>query len=48
MSYRSSNESVVTVSESGLVTIVGTGEAMITVRAEETNNYKAAALEVNM
>ena len=48
LSYRSSNESVVTVSESGLVTIVGTGEAMITVRAEETNNYKAGALEVNI
>lgn len=42
VSYESSNESVISVSSKGLVTIVGSGTAEITITAAETEEYEAA------
>ena len=47
-SYTSSDESVVIVDENGLVTIVGAGEAVLTVSLAECANYSAAAKTVTV
>lgn len=46
LSFSSSDKNVVTVSSSGKVTVVGAGSAVITVKAAETTEYKAASLEI--
>ncbi|MCD8125004.1 MAG: leucine-rich repeat protein [Lachnospiraceae bacterium] len=48
LSYASSNTSVATVSSAGVVTIAGAGSAVITVTAEETDNYSKAELSVTI
>ena len=48
ISYDSSNEEVVTVSDAGLVTLKGVGTAVITVTASETGNYMACSLEITL
>ena len=48
LSYESSNTEVVEVSANGKVTIVGPGEAVIKVTAAETDNYKAATLDLKV
>ena len=46
--YASSDDKVVAVDENGMVTIVGTGTATLTVSLAETANYTAAQKEVTM
>lgn len=46
--YRSNNTQVATVSNHGLVTIVGAGTAEITINAPETGNYTATAKKVTI
>ncbi len=46
LTYSSSDESVVTVDESGKVTIVGAGTAEITVTVSETDNYNGSQVKV--
>ena len=48
LSYTSSNTSVVRVDNTGTVMIFGTGTAVITVMASETEEYSAARMEVNI
>lgn len=48
LSYQSSNSSVATVSENGIVTIKGTGKATITIMAAETELYAAATKKVSL
>lgn len=48
LSYRSSNVQVASVSPAGRVTIVGAGEAKITVSAGESGNYKPASKTVTV
>ena len=48
LSYTSSNTSVVRVDNTGTVMIFGTGKAVITVMASETEEYSAARMEVNI
>lgn len=47
-SYTSSDENVVTVDENGLVTIVGAGEATLTVSLAESANYTADQAEITV
>ena len=47
-SYTSSDENVVTVDENGLVTIVGAGEAALTVSLAESANYNAGEKTVTV
>ncbi|MGN0485286.1 MAG: CAP domain-containing protein [Lachnospiraceae bacterium] len=47
LSYTTSNKKVVTV-KNGKVTIVGTGSAIITIRAAETASFYAASVEVKI
>ena len=46
--YESSNESVATVSQNGIVTPVASGTAYITVKQSETGNYQAATVRVTV
>lgn len=48
LNYSSSDESVVTVDESGTLTGVGGGTATITITAAATNNYEAAIADVEI
>lgn len=48
LSYSSSNTSVATVSDGGLVTIKGPGTATITITAQETGEYSAATKTVTV
>ncbi len=48
LSYSTSNAAVVTVSPSGQVTIKGCGKAVITITANESENYSKAILLVNI
>ena len=48
LSYKSSDEKVATVSADGTVTIQGAGTAVITVLAEKTAKYNAAAKEISV
>lgn len=48
LSYISSNTKIVEVSADGTVTIRGAGRAVITVKAAETDRYKAATKEVTV
>ena len=43
LSYKSSNEEVVKVAADGQLTVVGAGEAVITISGTETDNWKAPA-----
>ena len=42
LTYVSSNKSVVTVSSNGLVSIKGTGKAVVTIKASATTKYNSA------
>lgn len=46
--YKSSNKSVVSVSDSGKVKIKGYGEAVITVKSIQTSNYSAAEKKIKV
>lgn len=48
LTYESSNTGVVTVDSAGKVTIKGAGTATITIKAAETDNYKAASATVKV
>lgn len=48
ISYESANEGIATVSADGLVTAVGRGKAVITVRVAETDTYAAANKKLNV
>ena len=48
LSYKSSNESVATVDDSGLVTANAAGTATITITAASTDEYKAATKEITV
>ena len=48
VSYKSSDNSVVTVNNSGKISIIGKGIATITVTASETDNYKTAVKIINI
>lgn len=48
LSYSSNNKKVAAVSDKGIVTIKGTGKAVITVKAARTNKYKAASAKVTI
>ena len=46
--YKSSNTNVVKVSSKGEITIVGCGEAKVTISVNETDNYKAVSKKVTI
>ena len=48
LSYKSNNSNVAEVNGNGLVTIKGAGTAKITVKASETESYKAATYTVTI
>ena len=48
LTYESSNEKVATVSKKGIVTLKGVGTAVITIRARETNYFKAVSAKVKI
>lgn len=48
LTYKSGNKKVVTVSNSGVVTVVGKGSTKISITAAETKKYKKATKSVNI
>ncbi len=48
LTYKSSNTKVVTVDKNGKVTIKGCGQATITIKASETEKYKAAEKKITV
>ena len=46
LTYVSSNKNIITVDNKGIVTIVGAGNAIITITASETNNYKSLSKSI--
>lgn len=48
ISYSSSNKKVITVSPKGMVTIKGTGRAVVTVTAKETEKYRKKTLKITV
>lgn len=48
LSYVSDNENLVTVSESGQISIYGVGTATVTVTTSETDNYLASSIKVTI
>ena len=48
LTYVSSNKSVVTVSSNGLVSIKGTGKAVVTIKASATTKYNSAVKKITI
>lgn len=48
LTYKTGNKKVVTVSNSGVVTVVGKGSTKISITAAETKKYKKATKSVNI